>query len=45
MMASSVVDPRHFGTDPDADPRIRTSVKRIRMLIREALKHTDPEYW
>jgi hypothetical protein len=36
----SVGDPLHFGTDPDADPRIRTSDKQIR--IREAQKHTDP---
>jgi hypothetical protein len=39
------VDPRHFVTDPDADPDLRsfTSVTRIRMRIREAQKHTDPK--
>ncbi len=43
---TSVPDPWHFGTDPDADPRIRTSDLRIRLRIREAQKHTgstDPE--
>ncbi len=39
---TSVGDPWHIGTDPDADPRIRTSDLWIRMRIREAQKHTDP---
>ncbi len=48
---NSVVDPWRFGTDPDADPepRIRTSLLRIRRRIREAQKHTGtdpgPEHW
>jgi hypothetical protein len=34
-LLSSVVDPRHFGTDPDPDPdpRIRTADLRIRVRI------------
>ncbi len=41
---TSVADPWHFGTDPDADtdPWIRTSDYWIQMQIREAQKHTDP---
>jgi hypothetical protein len=43
LLLSGVGDPRHFGTDPDADPRIRTSDQRIRMQIREAQSHPDSE--
>jgi hypothetical protein len=44
---SCVADPWHFGKDPDtnADPRIPNSDSRIRMWIREARKHADPEHW
>ncbi len=40
--SGSVADPLHLGTNPD--PRIRTSDERIRMRIREAQKHKDPEH-
>ncbi len=52
-ITSSVADPWHLDTDkwhldtdPDADsdPRTRISDYRIRMRIREAEKHTDPEH-
>jgi hypothetical protein len=49
MPKSSVVDPWHFGTYPDADPdpSIRTSYQRIRMRIRmrirKGLNHKDPK--
>jgi hypothetical protein len=41
---SSIVDPELFvaDTDPDGDPRNRTSDHRIRMWIREAQKNPDP---
>ncbi len=39
----NVGDLWHFGTDPNADPRIRTSDQQIQMRIREAQKHTYPD--
>jgi len=35
---TSVWDPWHFGTDRDADPRIRTSDFRIQMRIRMLIR-------
>jgi hypothetical protein len=41
---TSVADPRHFGEDPDADPRIHASDKwiRIRILLFSPLTIKTP---